>query len=93
MKINFVLYVAPTSIYICIMILRQNKNTTVSVPEFKDMVSAHVAYQAFKNNYTLTMSDFIKFLSQPGTERDSFLTQFSVNAIIRNNSYVRVIYS
>jgi hypothetical protein len=75
------------------MILQQQNNTPVTAPQFMDMASALVSYRSFKNDYTLTMPNFISFITQPSADRASFLELFNANVIIRNNSYAKVIYS
>jgi hypothetical protein len=75
------------------MILQQQNNTPVTAPQFMDMVSALVSYRSFKNDYTLTMANFISFITQPSSDRASFLELFNASVTIRNNSYAKVIYS
>jgi len=75
------------------MILQQHKNIAITAPQFMDMVSALVSYRSFKNDYTLTMANFISFITQPSADRANFLELFNASVIIRNNSYAKVIYS
>jgi len=74
------------------MIIKSSQNTPVAAPQFADTNAALVRYRTFRNNQVLTMADFLKFVTTPGTDRDEFLKLFTDEVLIED-SYAQIIYS
>jgi len=75
------------------MILMQQHNTPVTAPQFSNVMSALAMYRNYRDDQLLGMDSFLKFVTLPSADRDKFLTLFTAEVIVRNNRYVKIIYS
>ena len=75
------------------MIIIQPQNTPSAAPQFTDMVNALAKYRVFRGEPLISMTDFVKWLVMPSSDRVEFLALFTASVHVWNNNYVKQIYS